>query len=145
MTRKSENDSIAFLLGMIAKAQRTRTNDALSDIGLYAGQEQVLLELAEQDRMTQSQLVEHMCVQPPTVSKMLDRMEKSGLVERCNDAEDSRITRVCLTEQGRSLNQDVCSVWHNLETEMVAGLSIEERIVLRRLLLQVYENLTKNS
>jgi len=145
VTHRSEHPNISFLLGMISKVQRSRANDALSEIGVYAGQERMLLELARQDGMTQSELVEHMCVQPPTVSKMLDRLEKSGLVERHADSEDSRISRVCLTEQGRSLNENVCSVWDELEAETVAGLSIEERIVLRRLLLQVYENLTRKS
>lgn len=143
MTHKSEHETISFLLGMIGKAQRSCVNESLSDVGLYAGQERVLIELSQQNGLTQSQLVESMCVQPPTVSKMLDRMEKAGLVERQADAEDSRISRVCLTEQGRSLNEDVCIVWRDLEARMIEGLSLEERIILRRLLLQIYENLTK--
>jgi DNA-binding MarR family transcriptional regulator len=143
VAHKSEHESISFLLGMIGKAQRSRANEALSETGLYAGQERVLLELSKQDGLTQSQLVETMCVQPPTVSKMLDRMEKTGLVERHPDAEDSRVTRVCLTDQGRNLNEDVCALWHDLEARVIEGLSIEERIILRRLLLQIYENLTK--
>ena len=143
MAHNSEHESISFLLGMIGKVQRSRVNEALADVGLYAGQERVLIELSTQDSLTQSQLVESMCVQPPTVSKMLDRMEKNGLVERHADAEDSRITRVCLTEQGRTLNKDVCAVWGNLEARMIEGLSVEERIILRRLLLQIYQNLTR--
>lgn len=143
MSQKTDQESISFLLSMIGKAQRARSNEALSEVGLYAGQERVLVELSEQDELTQSQLVECLCVQPPTVSKMLDRMEKTGLVQRREDAEDSRITRVCLTDQGRSANQEVCSVWKNMEAQIVDGLSLEERIILRRLLLHVYGNLMK--
>jgi len=90
-------------------------------------------------------MVERMCVQPPTLSKMLDRMEKAGLVMRTPDAEDSRISRVYLTEQGRQIEHTVRDVWHDLEQRIVESLGVEERVLLRRLLLQVHENLTRSA
>ena len=119
-------------------------SEALTEIGLYAGQEMFLWQLWQQDGLMQSQLVERMCVQPPTVSKMLDRMEKAGLVERRPDSEDSRISRVYLTEQGHRSQRAVRDIWTDIEQCITGGLSVEERIVLRRLLLQVHENLTRN-
>lgn len=139
-----ENDSISFLLSLICRAQRGQANDALTKIGLYAGQDMFLWQLSREDGITQSQLVERMCVQPPTVSKMLDRLEKAGLVERTPDPEDSRISRVYLTEQGRHIEDTVRDVWHHLEQRISESLSVEERILLRRLLLQVHQNLTRS-
>ena len=144
MNYRPEYESINFLLGKICRLQRGQRNEALTAMGLYAGQEMFLWHLWQQDGLTQSQMVERMCVQPPTVSKMLDRMEKAGLVTRHPDSEDSRITRVYLTEQGRQSELAVCDVWRNEEQRMTEGLSVEERIVLRRLLLQVHENLSRN-
>src|SRR5260370_2084734 len=100
MDYKPEYESVNFLLGMICRAQRTQMNEALTAIGLYAGQEMFLWHLWREDGLTQSQMVERMCVQPPTVSKMLDRMEKAGLVTHRPDPADSRVSRVCLTKQG---------------------------------------------
>ena len=139
-----EYESINFLLGMICRAQRSKMNEALTAIGLYAGQEIFLWHLWRQDGLTQSQMVERMCVQPPTVSKMIDRMEKAGLVERHPDSVDSRISRVYLTEQGRTSQLAVRGIWRNIEQQITGGLSVEEWIVLRRLLLQVHENLNCN-
>ena len=141
MEHKFAPESISFLLGFICKAYRTFTNDALTELGLYAGQEVFLHSLWDQDGLTQSQLVEQMCVQHATLSKMVDRMEKSGLVAHQNDAEDSRVTRIFLTEQGKNLEKPVRAIWDQLEAHLVAGLNIEERILLRRLLLQVSDNL----
>jgi MarR family transcriptional regulator, organic hydroperoxide resistance regulator len=141
---KPEYESINFLLSVICRAQRGNMSEALSTIGLYAGQEMFLWHLWRQDGLTQSQMVERMCVQPPTVSKMLDRLEKTGLVERRPDSEDSRISRVYLTERGHSSQSAVSNIWTNIEQQITEGLSVEERIVLRRLLLQVHENLTHN-
>ena len=145
MNDKPEYESINFLLRMICQAQRSQMSDALAAIGLYAGQEMFLWHLWQEEGLTQSQLVERMCVQPPTVSKMLDRLEKAGLVERRPDAENSRLSRVYLTEQGNIQKLAVRDIWTDIEQRLIQGLSIEERIVLRRLLLQVHQNLTHSS
>jgi MarR family transcriptional regulator, organic hydroperoxide resistance regulator len=140
---KPEYESINFLLSIICRAQRGKMSEALTEIGLYAGQEMFLWQLWRQDGLTQSQMVERMCVQPPTVSKMLDRMEKAGLVERRPDSEDSRFSRVYLTEQGHRSQRSVRAIWTNIEQRITEGLNVEERLLLRRLLMQVHENLTR--
>jgi DNA-binding MarR family transcriptional regulator len=75
---------------------------------------------------------------------MLDRLEKVGLVERRSDAENSHLSHVYLTELGKDRQRDVRAIWTSMEQRLTQGLSIEERIVLRRLLLQVHENLQRN-
>lgn len=142
MNRKMEQQSISLLLGAICKVRRDLANEALAKIGVYAGQEMCLWHLWQQDGLTQSQMVERMCVQPPTISKMLDRMEKSGLVTRRSEPDESRVSRVHLTELGRSLAPAVRDIWIDLEQQLTHDLSVEERILLRRLLLQVQANLT---
>jgi DNA-binding MarR family transcriptional regulator len=141
---RPEYESINFLLSRLCRAQRGKMSEELTAIGLYAGQDMFLWQLWRQDGLTQSQMVERMCVQPPTVSKMLDRLEKAGLVERRPDAEDNRTARVYLTEQGHRSQRAVRDIWTNVEQRMTEGLSVEERIVLRRLLMHVHENLTRN-
>jgi DNA-binding MarR family transcriptional regulator len=144
MNDKPEYESINLLLRMICQAQRSQMSEALAEIGVYAGQEMFLWHLWHEEGLTQSQLVERMCVQPPTVSKMLDRLEKAGLVERRPDAENSHLSRVYLTELGKVRQRDVRGIWTTMEQRLTQGLSIEERIVLRRLLLQVHENLKRS-
>jgi DNA-binding MarR family transcriptional regulator len=48
---------------------------------------------------------------------------------------------VYLTEAGRALQQPLANIWHELEQESFANLSLDEKVLLRRLLLQVRENL----
>ena len=143
MSDQSEHESIVFLFNAICKVQRGQLNDALNEIGLYAGQEMVLWQLWREDGLAQSQMVERICVQPPTISKMLDRLESAGLVLRRPDAEDSRVSRVFLTDQGRDKERAVCDIWIGLEQRMTANLTLEERVLLRRLLLHVSENLNR--
>lgn len=136
-----KDDALGYLLVQVCKAHRNRVQARLSEIGLYAGQEMILMRLCEAQGVTQSQLVDDLCVEPPTVTKMLQRMESAGLVERRQDSEDARVSRVYLTAQGEAIEGSLRSIWQELENETTAGLSEMEQALLRRLLLQVYANL----
>ena len=136
--------TISFLLGYICKANHNAAENAFASIGLHAGQEQFLSSLWEEDGLTQVELAKKMCVQPPTVNKMLTRLESAGLVERRLDPEDNRFSGVYLTEKSRRLKQEVELAFSKLEERVVANLSLEERILLKRLLMQVYENLKES-
>ena len=133
--------SISFLLGYICKANHNAAENALASIGLHAGQDQLLSSLWEEDGLTQVELAKKMCVQPPTVNKMLTRLESVGLVERRLDPDDNRFSGVYLTEKSHHLKQEVEQAFSKLEERVVANLSLEERILLKRLLMQVHENL----
>ena len=135
-------DYIGFQLLQVHKAHRSRAEAALNKLGLHTGQEMLLLQLWIEEGLPQSQLAACMGVEPPTATKMLQRMEHAGLIERRPDPEDARVSRVYLTERGHALEQPVLDVWKQLETLTVAGFSATELALLHRLLMQVSENLS---
>ncbi len=137
-----QDDALGYLLVQVCKAHRNRVQARLSEIGLYAGQEMILMRLCQEQGVTQSQLVDDLCVEPPTVTKMLQRMESVGLVERRQDSEDARVSRVYLTPHGEAVEVELRSIWQELEMQTTAGLSDMEQALLRRLLVQLYSNLT---
>ena len=139
---KQIQDYIGFQLFQIHKAHRQRAEVALNKLGIHTGQEMVLLQLWIEEGIPQSQLAACMEVEPPTATKMLQRMERAGLIERRPDPEDARISRVYLTGHGRALEQPVLEVWKQLEAQTVSGLSPTEQALLRRLLMQVSANLS---
>ncbi len=136
------DENIGVLLAHICKAQRNLAEAEFNKLGLHAGQERVLLNLMDQESVGQSDLVTHLCVEPPTVTKMLQRMEKAGLVERHQDDQDGRASRVNATAQGRALQQPILQAWDNLEERMLANMTMTEQTLLRRLLMQALANLT---
>jgi DNA-binding MarR family transcriptional regulator len=135
-------DYLGFQLLQVHRAHRARAEAALGKLGLHPGQEMLLLRLWTEEGIPQSQLAASMEVEPPTATKMLQRMERAGLIERRPDPEDARISRVYLTERGRALEQPVMEVWKHLEEQTVAGLTLTEQALLRRLLMQVLTNLS---
>jgi MarR family transcriptional regulator, organic hydroperoxide resistance regulator len=134
-------DSIGHLLVQICRAHRNTAQELLSTLKLHPGQEFLLLQLWSQEGVTQSDLVEQLCVQPATVTKTIDRLERAGLVKRQVDLADQRVSRIYLTEAGQALREPVEHIWQQLETNTLANFTIEERVLLRRLLLQILTNL----
>ena len=129
----------------IAKAQRSLVSSALSKMNLHIGQERLLMELWQQDGLTQSELCDRLCIEHPTLTKMLSRLEKTDLLEKRKDAEDARISRIFLTEKGYALQQPITELWLELEETILAELSLAEKLLFRRLLMQIHHNLTTDS
>lgn len=134
-------DELGYLLVEVSKLHRAHAHAALEDQGLYRGQNFVLTALAEQEGLSQTELAEKLLVTPPTISNSLERMETAGWIERQPDPEDRRISRVYLTEAGRTLQESVASLWHDLEEQTFGGLTSEQRDSLWQTLLQIRENL----
>lgn len=133
---------LGFQIVQVCRAHRNQATVALGELGLHAGQEMILFMLWLEEGLSHSQFAEQMCVEPPTISKMLQRMETAGLVERRADPDDARVSRVYLTEHGRSLEPQVVDAWRQLEERTLKGLTQAEQMLLRRLLVQVHSNLS---
>jgi DNA-binding MarR family transcriptional regulator len=131
------------LFSQISRLEHARAHELLEELGLYRGQHRILRALWGQDGLTHTELSRHAHVRPSTISTTIQRMEKADLVKRRHDAEDQRVSRVYLTEVGRALQGDVEQTWRKLEEEMFAELTLEERVLLRRLFLQMRENLMR--
>lgn len=142
MSNQPTQETVAYLLVQIAKAHRNALSVRLAEVGLYAGQELLLMQLWQQNGMSQSDLGERLQIEPPTLTKMLQRLEGCGLVERRRDAEDARICRAYLTEAGYALQAPVHRCWNAIERQILANFTLEEQVLLRRLLLQVRHNLS---
>ncbi len=133
---------IGPLLVQICRAQRNQAAAALDVIHMHVGQENLVYRLAAEEGVSQAQLAGVLCLDASTVTKMLLRLERDGVVERRPDADDARVSRVYLTPHGRALVEPVLDVWRQMEARITQGMSEAETLLLRRLLLQVLNNLS---
>ncbi|WP_438447276.1 MarR family winged helix-turn-helix transcriptional regulator [Gorillibacterium sp. sgz5001074] len=125
----------------VAKLHHQTVHKLLSDKEVFPGQPPVLRLLSERDGRSQRELAEEMEITPATLNVMIGRMEKNGLLERKPDPADQRVSRVYLTEKGREAHQELRDVIGTMEATCFGNFTMEERIVFRRLLLQMYDNL----
>ena len=143
MEQAEIKERLSYLLARICHAHRNLVHTELSKLNLHVGQEMFLLRLWDQDGITMSEMADGMCVQQATVTRMLGRIENAGLVIRLKDPDDQRVSRLYLTEKGRNLLQPVAQMWAEVEIRMLENFTLEERVLLRRLLLQLYSNLSE--
>jgi DNA-binding MarR family transcriptional regulator len=136
----SETDSIDLILGQFIKAHRQTTFMHLAKLGLYPGQPPVLSVLAKKDGCSQKELVDSLSVKPATITVTLRRMEKSGLLERKSDTKDLRKSKVYITEKGKELHSKVEDITKSIEKDCFIGFTQEEKILLRRFLIQMRDN-----
>ena len=141
MPQKRVSESIDFLLAQVCRLHFSRARTLLEEFGLFRGQPPLLFALWEEEGRTHSELAEHLHVQPATITKMIKRMERTGFVERSQDAEDQRVSRVYLTDAGRNIRDAVEGVLRELEEQTFAGFSSEERALLDQFLLRIRNNL----
>lgn len=109
---------------------------------LHAGQEHFLAQLLCGGAMTMNELTENLEVTPATVTRTAERLEKNGFLTKEKCCNDQRVVRVSLTDKGKEAATDIIdTTWNKLEQQMVRNMSTEEKILLRRLLMQVLENI----
>lgn len=132
-------ETIGYLMVQVMKAHRHTAADLLNELGLHVGQEIFLMEL--EDGMRPSDMGCSLGVQPATITKMLQRMERSGLVARKPDPDDARSSLLYLTDKSRRMLKDIELAWQELEERTIANLTTEEQVLFRRVLVQILENL----
>lgn len=106
----------------------------MADGGAHPGQVFCLRVIVGRDGITQRDLAEELHVARPTITKMLQGMERAGFVERRADEHDQRLTRVYVTESGRELEAKLRAVAAAYVKDTIGRLPEDDRRELGRLL-----------
>lgn len=116
----------------------------LAEEGAHPGQAACLRILAAHDGISQRDLAGALHLAPPTVTVMLQRMEKASTIERRPDEDDQRVTRVRLTAEGRKLEENLRAVLARYISQALDSMSEEDRRQLERLLVIMAENTARS-
>lgn len=109
----------------------------LGELGLFPGQELILMQLWEEEGLSQKCLGAPQKLDHSTIAKSIRRLEAAGLVRRERSAEDARVSLVFLTDAGRALEPAVHDVWTRMEAFTTSNLTADERDTLVRLAAKV--------
>ena len=110
----------------------------LADLGLTYPQYLVMLVLWEQDGVSVGHLGERLYLDSGTLTPLLKRLEKQGLVERKRSVQDDRTVENFLTEEGKLLKEQAVGI----PTEVVCNAQLEDEH-LSELKTQLHELLDK--
>ena len=109
--------------------------------GLSSGQPKVLEFLLEHDGCMQKEIAQACAVEAASVTSLLNKMERDGLVERRIPRDNRRVSRVWLTETGWQKARTVRCTYEKLEAMLLAGFTPEEQRQLLGLLERLQLNL----
>lgn len=132
---------ILGLLGMVSHRAKNTAKDMYQEFDMNRSSAGVLFMLHKRKTMSQKELAKRLNVTAPSITSMIQKMEKSGYITRRTDEQDQRVMRLSLTEKGESLVQSVIDVSDRMEQILSEGMSLEERLLFRRLMLQINVNL----
>ena len=101
-------------------------NSQLSAYDITPSQYGVLSCLWTREYATPKQISEILCLETSTISGVLDRMQKKGLVERFVNKEDRREIRVVVTEKGKALQEPIQQIIETVNEVVLRDFSEEE-------------------
>jgi DNA-binding MarR family transcriptional regulator len=130
------------LLQSVARLSRTALASRLNGRGLYPGQDQIVLALAEEDGQTPGQLALRLGVRPPTVTKTINRLQSQGFLARQASEQDGRQAHVFLTEAGRDTIKAIEKSVRKTQKIALKGLDKKDQKTLSRLLQRIEANLS---
>lgn len=135
-------ESIGFVVNDAARLFRRELDRRIRTLGVTALQWRTLATIALYEGVIQSQLAEWLEVEPITLSRMIDRLAESGLVERRPHPDDRRANSLYLTATAQPLVATVRFHADQLAQEALEGLDESEKQQLFGLLARVRGNLS---
>ena len=140
-TPKDLSRSLGFLVHDVARLMRRAFDRRVKHLGLTRSQWFVVAHLFRTDGQTQRHLADELDMQRAPLSKLLDRLEAGGWVERRADPADRRANRVYTTHKIDSLMLEGTMVGENLTDEIFSGIDENAREEFLTILAQAKSNL----
>lgn len=135
--------SATYLASQLAKGFARSLQKRATALGFSPGQFPVLLELWQQDGLTQKQLLDKLEVEQATVANTLARMQRDGLIERIPHPDDKRAKIITLTALGRSLEARAVEAAAEADAALFSGFKRFERDLMIEYMRMILENARK--
>jgi MarR family transcriptional regulator for hemolysin len=126
MLQASKNREFGFILNDVARLLRTYADYRAAQFGITRAQWAVLVRLDRSEGLNQSGLAEMLDLQPITLTRLLDKLCDSGLIERRPDPDDRRAKRLFLTSAARPLLEQLGSLGENTMAGALEGVAPED-------------------
>ena len=133
-----------YLMNRIMGRYNASLRADLAKVGLSIPKMRALAVLSVADGQTIGQLAVLSVAEQSTLSRALDRLEAERLIRRVPDAQDSRATRIWITEEGRATFEQVWPTMRANYDRMFSGIGGEERAAFVATLQKILLNIRKH-
>ena len=132
---------LPYLLNRAGSRIATSFGEELRPLGATLQMWRVLAALRERDGRRMGDLSETTSIEVSTLTRLVDNMEKKGLVARRRDGDDARVVLLHVTPAGRRLTQRILPIAERYEAVALAGFDATEAEVLKAALRRLYANM----
>jgi MarR family transcriptional regulator for hemolysin len=133
--------SLMYLIGLAGHLFAVSFNNELSGTGITLRQARVLSCLEIRGELAQNELAALLQIEPPTVARVLDRMERDGWIKRLSSPQDRRKKIIRSTKKAASKLKLIVEYGSRIEKHAVANLSKSQLDTMKELLKVVCKNL----
>ena len=139
--KKSELYSFITGKASTAIARRLQKNFKQSGVEITVEQWSVLYQLWKEDGMSQQQLCDATFSDKPSITRLVDNLEKLNLVKRVASKDDRRINMIYLNPEASDLQEKTMALANQTLNEALEGVTNGQIEIAKEVLQQVYENL----
>ena len=147
MRKNEETFSIDFCIKNIGQGIKYTNDKKLAEYELTNQQGRLLGAifngLRDGKNLNRKYLEDVMELKGPSVTSLLNSLEKNGFILRLATKEDGRARQIIVTEKGKQLVDEMEEVFEATEQKLLNGMTKTEKTELKRLLMMVYENISK--
>ena len=137
----------SFITGKASTAIARRLQKNLKQAGIEITIEQwsVLYHLWKEEGQSQQQLCDATFRDKPSITRLVDNLEKQNLVKRVPSKNDRRINLIFLTPDAQNLQEKTMEIANQTLNEALAGVTNGQIEIAKEVLQQVYDNLSTPS
>jgi MarR family transcriptional regulator, transcriptional regulator for hemolysin len=136
-------ETLPFEIGETAHALRKAFDRRAVGLGVTRAQWKVLFKLTRYPGMRQIELADMLDIEPITLSRIIDRLEESTLVERVADPADRRAWRLHVTVKAQPLVEKLRALAAEMTANAFAGIDFKDIEITRQVLARVRENASR--
>jgi DNA-binding MarR family transcriptional regulator len=140
--KRGELYSVINGMATTAVARRLQKNFRTAGLEITIEQWSVLYHLWKEDELSQQELGTRTFRDKASITRLIDNLEKQGLVTRVASNTDRRINKVCLMDAAKPLQQITYDIANQTMNEALQNITKDEIEVVKNVLQRVYDNLT---
>ena len=138
--KRGELYSVINGVASTAVARRLQKNFRNAGLEITIEQWSILYHLWKEDGLSQQELCTRTFRDKASITRLIDNIEKLGLVERIASKDDRRVNLVYLTDAAKPLQEATYHIANQTMNEALQGISKEEIEIVKSVFQRVYEN-----
>lgn len=134
-------ESVGYLLSRVKSTMSNLiTQRSMAELGITSQQGSILFMVASGKCLLAAELAREYGIDASAVTRLVDRLEKRGLLTRVRSNEDRRVVRLALTPEGHTIAAKMPAIFNGVLDDLLNGFTPEETGFLKSMLRRVLIN-----